>query len=347
MTEQRRRLPIGFVLLVVVLGVVMFVVPSSFVASRGAPWWLCLTVGALAFPVLPVVWQLASERRRRKQLAAAKAPNKSVLTGGDRFVIRCLVVGAVAIGPVFALDGRGAVTTVWHNVGWVIPVTPWPGHADAPALSRVPADAELVISIHKDADIKAHEDAVDAVIGYANHRVMFYATGDNVDRSVSEMNDQLAKLPVTIDHVVEISTDFFASSSWKSAVDTATGPTPDIRALLAKAPPNAMVAMAGVPKTSAELKVLKSVTGWLVATDEALTVDVQIEAVDPTQAGLALTMLRGLWSAQHAKLPEDCRDNLDKIVDKAHVDQIGSILHVSFQVPMSDLFGVMLCRKAS
>ena len=317
MTEQHRRLSIGFVLLVVVLGVVMFVVPSSFVASRGAPWWLCMTVGALAFPVLPVVWQLAGERRRRKRLAATKTPNKAVLTSGDRFVIRCLVVGAVAIGPVFALDGRSAVTTVWHNVGWVIPVTPWPGHADAPALSHVPADAELVVSIHKDADVKAHEDAVDAVVGYANGRLMFHGTGDHVDRSVSEINDELDRLPIKIDHLVEISTDFFASSSWKSAVDTATGPTPDIRALLGKAPANAMVAMAGVPKTAAELKMVKSVTGWLVATDDALTIDIQLEAVDPTQAGLALTMARGLWNAQHAKLSEECRDNLDKIVDKA------------------------------
>jgi hypothetical protein len=346
-TEQRRRVPIGFVLLVVVLGVVMFVVPSSFVASRGAPWWLCMTVGALAFPVLPVVWQLAGERRRRRRLAGAKTANKAVLTGGDRFVIRCLVVGAVAIGPVVALDGRSAITTVWNNVGWVIPVTPWPGHADAPLLSHVPADAELVISIHKDADIKAHQDAVDAVIGYANHRVMAYGTGDHFDRPVADINTELDQLPFSVDHVVEIANSFYSSASWKSAVDTATGPTTDIRALLAKAPPNAMIAMGGVPKTAAEQKILKSVTGWLVQTDDTTTLDVYIETVDPAQATFALTAMRAMWTTQHARLPDDCRDAVDKIVDKAHVDQVGVNLHFSVQIPSSDLFGLMLCRKAS
>jgi hypothetical protein len=346
-TEQRRRIPIGFVLLVVVLGVVMFVVPSSFVASRGAPWWLCMTVGALAFPVLPVVWQLAGERRRRRRLAQVKTPNKAVLTGGDRFVIRCLVVGAVAIGPAFALDGRGAVTTVWHNVGWVIPTTPWPGHADAPILAHVPSEAELVISFHKDADAKTHQDAVDAVLGYSQHRVMFYGIGDHFDRPVADINTELDQLPFSVDHVVEIANSFYSSASWKSAVDTATGPTADIRALLAKAPPNAMIAMAGVPKTAAEQKILKSVTGSLVQTDDTMTIDVQIETVDPAQATFALTAMRAMWATQHAKLPEDCRDNVDKIVDKAHFDQVGVNLHFSVQIPTSELFGLMLCRKSS
>jgi hypothetical protein len=352
-TDKPRRVPIGFVLLVVVLGAVMFVVPSAFAASRGAPWWLCMTAGALAFPVLPVGWHLFSERRRRARRAAAKTPSTTVLTGGDRFVIRCLAVGIVAVGPAFVLDGKGAFSTVANNVGWIIPPTPWPGHSDAALLSRVPADAEIVVSIHKDAEAK-HGDvdakpAVDAIVAYGNHKGMVYSPGDpdgDKDVTESEINEQLDKLPIKIDRVSiysKKSPTYVASESWRGALDTATGPSADLKALLAKAPSNALAVIAVMPKTTPELKPIKTAVGWLVMTDDSIKVEGQIEAVDAASATLVIAGTRAAYQAQRDKAPEKCREPLDKINDKLHLDQTGATINVSFEIPMSMLGDVMLC----
>ena len=345
---QRRRFSIGFVSLLLVLGVAMFWFPSAWAASRGAPWWLCLTVGALAFPVLPAVWQVVAERRRRTKLAALKTQRTSVLTGGDRFVMRCLVVAIVAIGPAFAIDGKSAIRNAWDNVAWIIPPTPFPGHAESALLARVPAEAEIVMSIHKEAERgDASSKAVDAVVAYGNHKLMIYGTGEDGGRDLTDrqLEDELAKLPVKIDKVTQYtkSPTYIASESWKSALDAATGPSAELKTLLAKAPSTATAVIAMTPKSTEQLKQVKTAVGWLTMSHDTLDLDATLEATDALSATAMEALVRGWWKAQRDKMPDTCKEPVDKIVDKLHFDQSGATLHASLKVPAEELGAVMLC----
>jgi len=151
---------------------------------------------------------------------------------------------------------------------------------------------------------------------------------------------------VKIDHVSvysKASPTYVASESWRTALDAATGPAPDLKALLAKAPSNALAVIAAAPKTTPELKPIKTAVGWLVMTDDALKIEAQIEAVDAPSATLALAAARAAMKAQTDKAPEKCREPIDKIVDKVHVEQTGATVKISIDVPVAMLGDVMLC----
>src|SRR5262245_43378419 len=91
---MKRTLAVGFV---VILGLAMFEVVSACAFDRGAPKWLALVGGLIAFPVVPGAWHLVRELRRRRN-----PPAKAVLTAIDRVTLRvvtvALVVGLVAFG---------------------------------------------------------------------------------------------------------------------------------------------------------------------------------------------------------------------------------------------------------
>jgi hypothetical protein len=362
--SEARRVSIGFVVLVAVMGIVMFLVPSAYAAARGAPVWLSATLGGLAFPVLPVAWHLFAERRRRARLAGAKVPAKGVLTRGDRFVFRCLAIALVAVVPVFALGGKSALSSVWHNVGWFIPTTP-PEPA-APVIGRVPADAEIVITVHKDADKKDTDKKdddddhkkkpsgpVDAVFAYGGGQVVLAAAGDlddgeSVGKKLDELNAQRDKSPVKIDKLSEVKSSstevVIASDGWRAKVDPAgAGPSPELRRELSRAPANAVAVAAIVPRTTRELMVIKSGAAWVVATDDSIKFEGRVEAVDAAAATKALDYLRGIWKEQIGKVPDDCQKEVDKIVDRVHLDQNGPIVTFHADLPGEVAGGAAMC----
>lgn len=126
------RLASGFAFLIVC--VAMFEVPSSLLVARGYSPWLALGVGAAAFPLVPLGWHLAAERKRR---AAS-----STTTGWKRLVYRTLVVAAIAFATVL-VTARAHVRDALHDhLLWFLPDrTVWfPG--DPPALgSRAMCEA--------------------------------------------------------------------------------------------------------------------------------------------------------------------------------------------------------------
>jgi len=367
--SEARRVPIGFVVLVAVMGIVMFVVPSAYAAARGAPVWLSATLGGLAFPVLPLAWHLFAERRRRARMAAAKAPTKGVLTRGDRFVFRCLGVALIAVVPVFALGGKSALSSVWHNVGWFIPTTP-PEPA-APVLGRVPADAEIVVTVHKDADKKTeakdddddkdhkkkHDGPIDAVFAYGGGEVVMAATGDlddseSISKGLDEMNSDRDKLPVKIGKLSEIKSSssevVVATDGWRAKVDPAgLGPNAEIRRELARAPANAAAVVAMVPRTTRELMVVKSGAAWLVMTDDMIKIEGRVEAVDAASAGKALDAVRAIWKEQENKLPDECEKEIDKVVDRVHLDQNGAIVTLHAEIPGEAAGAAVMCAMLS
>jgi hypothetical protein len=367
--SEARRVPIGFVVLVAVMGIVMFLVPSAYAAARGAPVWLSAVLGGLAFPVLPLAWQIFGERRRRARMAAAKAPGKGVLTRGDRFVFRCLTVALVAVVPVFALGGKSALSSVWHNVGWFIPTTP-PEPA-APVLGRVPADAELVVTFHKDADKKdadkkddeeghkSHKPSgpLDGVLAYGGGELMGAVAGDlddseSVGKGLDEINSERDKFPLKVGKLTEVkssSTELIvATEAWRTRVDPAgLGPNADIRRELGRAPANAAAVIALVPRTTRELMVVKSGAAWLVITDDMIKVEGRVEAVDAASAGKALDAVRAMWKDVQRKIPDDCEKEIDKIVDRVHLDQNGAIVTLHAEIPGDVVGSAMMCGMAA
>lgn len=71
---------------------------SSMAAYANGLPWLALVAGLLAFPVLPLGWDLLVERRRRRKARERKKEVERILTTGDRLLVRTFVVNAVFVG---------------------------------------------------------------------------------------------------------------------------------------------------------------------------------------------------------------------------------------------------------
>lgn len=146
MPEARLRTRILTGLALVVVAFAIFDVPSAYAISRGAPGWLALPLGLLAFPVIPVAWHLAGERRRRRERAAAKAPPKASTTGWERLALRAAATGLVVIGGMFALGGGSQLLHgLRHHVLWFVPHAEPTLSADGEMFDLVPADADAVL----------------------------------------------------------------------------------------------------------------------------------------------------------------------------------------------------------
>jgi hypothetical protein len=130
---------IGGIVALAVVCALLFVLPSAFARYHGAPRWLALAVGALAFPVIPVGWHLLAERRARK----------SALTKADRFLFRVLGVALIAIAPLVAIDRGGLWGAIkGHSLWWLDwtdPPAPRSPVSDPRMLDAVPGDAEGLI----------------------------------------------------------------------------------------------------------------------------------------------------------------------------------------------------------
>src|SRR5687767_5755071 len=100
MSERRLGRTIVGSLVIAVMCAALFLVPSAYLVHKGQSRWLALAAGLVAFPLVPVLWHLLAERRRKRN------GGKSTLTSGDRFVMRLVAVGLVAILPLL-LFARG------------------------------------------------------------------------------------------------------------------------------------------------------------------------------------------------------------------------------------------------
>ena len=118
--EPRHSLPtlIAIGILRLIWTVVVICVPlagiwiaSSLAALSNQPIWVAGLVGALAFPIVPVAWELLGELLRRrtesrgpKQLSQLRSRGSNrkarprILTLWDRLVLRTLVVNLVFVG---------------------------------------------------------------------------------------------------------------------------------------------------------------------------------------------------------------------------------------------------------
>src|SRR5690349_15881568 len=97
MAKAKQRIVFGA--LFVLLGALLFWIASAYVVDHDYNRIAAAIVGGLAFPVLPVVWHVIGERRRRTKVAAMKQAPKTTLAATDRYWLRFTAVALVVLGP--------------------------------------------------------------------------------------------------------------------------------------------------------------------------------------------------------------------------------------------------------
>lgn len=366
MANRRQRFVFG--VLAALVGAVMFIVASAYIVFRGYPHWLAGIVGALAFPVGPLAWHLFGERSRKKKLAAAKKPPTTSLTAGDRYWLRTLGVALLVLGPMIAIGRFDVARATWRNGLWFVPThyEPSTSHgsplsmigAGVPrtidvfgtALARVPADAELVITVQA-------PDGQDgrAVMAYGDKQVMLFAEGKalenegNIGDKISELNKQRGKIPwLPIDEVQLVShTDtqlIAASAGWRSKVEIpGMGPSSDILRELGRAPKDAFFVAGFVPRTTRDVLSTKAGAVWLYKSGEKLVLEGRVEANDEAAAKKLVADMTGALDKAVHDTPKSCREQVGAIVKAIKLDQTGAFVTGRLDVDGGALMGVMFC----
>ncbi|HEY5949879.1 MAG TPA: hypothetical protein VIV40_30505 [Kofleriaceae bacterium] len=368
MSNRRQRFVFG--VLATLVGALMFVVASAYIAFRGYPHWLAWVVGGLAFPVGPLTWQLLGERSRKKKIAAAKAAPKTTLTAGDRYWLRCIAVALVVIGPMVAIGRFDVARAVWRKGLWW-----WPTHYEPSTshggpmsligsgmprtvdvfgtpLARVPADAELVIMVQP-----PPSEAQDgrAVMAYGDKQVMIWAEGKgiapsgDVADSLAKLNKERNKIPwLPIDEIQLVSHSdtqlIAASAGWRARVELpGMGPNADLLRELGRAPKDAFFVAGFVPKTTRDVLSTKAGAAWLYQSGDKLVIEGRVEANDEAAAKkLVADAARALDDATH-DVPESCREQVGTLVKAIKLDQTGAFVTGRLEVDGGALMGVAFC----
>ena len=338
----------------VVFGLLVFLVASAYLVSRDQPKWLAAAVGALAFPVLPVVWHVLGERRRRIRFSAEKTPPKTTLAPGDRYLLRAIVVAAAVLAPMFVIGRFDVLRGAWDNKLWFLPDDfDSIGNADE-LMAHIPADADAVLVIREHDDKKSGDLGM-GVVAYADHQLAMIAPANGADSSeqVAQFNEQRSKIPFfKLEKVeaVDIGKRMFAVASerWTSAIKVAgPGPRSAITNELAKAPSDAKISLAYVPAKPVDG--IEKLTGWMLqkGVNEKLTIEGRVDAVDAPSAEKFVDMVRALWKVQRSALPESCRDDIEKLTDAVQLDRKGATINFHLALEPEQLMGLMLCGMKS
>lgn len=104
---------IAFVITTPVLGAW---VASSLAAYANGPVALAAASALLAFPVLPLLWEYASERRRRRN----KAAKPHILTFTDRVVLRTLAINLLFLGLLVGTQPKTAFAALSTRGDWML-----------------------------------------------------------------------------------------------------------------------------------------------------------------------------------------------------------------------------------
>jgi hypothetical protein len=367
MANRAQRFVFG--ISVTLVGVLMFTVASAYIVFRGWPHWLAVGVGALAFPVGPLTWQLLGERSRKKKLAAAKTPPKTTLTAGDRYWLRCVGVALLVLGPMIAIGRFDVARATWRHGLWWVPKhyepstthggplqaigtgTPRTFEVFGTPLQRVPSDAELVVFVQS----PEGEPDGRGVLAYGDKQVMFagegkaLATEGDVGEKIAELNKQRSKIPwLPMDEIQLIShsdSSLVASSAgWRSRVELpGMGPSAELLRELGRAPKDAFFVAAFIPKTTRDVLSTKAGAAWLYKKGEKLVLEGRVEANDEAAAKhLVSEATRALDKAAH-DVPESCREAVGNIVKAIQLDQTGAIVTGRLEVDGGALMGVAFC----
>ncbi|MFT3698111.1 MAG: hypothetical protein QM831_33525 [Kofleriaceae bacterium] len=349
MSKLRQRSIFG--ILLVVLGAAMFTVASAFVIARGYPKIVAGIVGGLAFPVLPVAWQIWGERKRKAKLAAEAAKPKpkkpSTLTAYDRFWLRFVGVAIVVIGPMIFVARQAIVMQTVDHALWYLPqFVPGIGYLGEgprrdlskvePLLRRVPSDAELVV-VALPSTLNG-----EGMLAISNHDMV--AAGQDTfprdDDTIRRVNDafktQHELLVDPIAMVIDRDITVASTDRWKTKVEPApNGLSGTLRRELERAPADAVLFVALQPRGTElrDAKLYKSGAIWAAprTVDKKVVIGARFDTKDVMHAYELVTELRSLHG-DALPLSSDCKKGID--VKDLDIAQVGNV--VTAQLVMSD-----------
>ena len=364
MAVRRSRLVL-FLLGVVAFGVAVFLVASGYLIERGQPVWLAAVVGGLAFPGLPVVWQIVGELRRRAR--AAKRVSSASLDPGDRYVLRAVVIAAVVLSPMFAVGRLAVLRAAWDHRMWFLPG----GSRDTylrrgPLLARVPDDAEAVVLVVGDR-IRALDTRIPGgLLAYGDHQLLAIAphgAGDpDPDLEIAEVNHLRGSLPVlALDPLVKVMDSngvvVAAGARWAArGIQPGSGPGRDLGREIDRAPADATVIVGFAPR--APVEGIRRAAAWISFVENRgdatrsdrikVMLGARIETVHTDVTEQLLEEARGIWGAGRSALPPSCRDVADAIVSGLEVERSATVLTLRLQVELepATLAGLATCAAA-
>ncbi len=122
-TTRSWPLTIGGLIFKVVLTLMALAIPllgfwfaSSLAVYHDGPLWLAIVAGVLLFPVLPLLWDLWSESRRRKK----KKQGERWLTFFDRIIVRTIVLNLVFLVVLFFAAPRQGFAAINARGDWML-----------------------------------------------------------------------------------------------------------------------------------------------------------------------------------------------------------------------------------
>jgi hypothetical protein len=358
-------------LLLAIACALVFAVPSAALIDRGSPRWLAAIAGALAFPLAPVAWHVLAERARLRRVAAMKASPKASLTAGDRFVLRLVAVALVACAPWWLLARERTWHALRHHGGWLVTwVVPSGGGAPLAGkqmLALVPGDAEAVIWVRgggkldqvatnvgarRNAD-DGGDDLQEGVLAFKKGEMFGVVRASKIDLSELDKIDQdqakkwLGHELHLVSHRIADDTVVVASDGWDAAyVARAMGRRPGPAALLAlldRAPADAPLLAAAMPRTPRAGLPVHDATAWLRPDGEQLVAHAIVHAADAAGAAKVATSATSQLAHARQLLPGSCTSSVGEILDAVHVSTAGDAITVDVKIPGEQLAAAMLC----
>jgi hypothetical protein len=349
-----RRSRVTFVLFAVVFGAVVFLLSSSYLIERGQPGWLAAVVGGLAFPVLPLLWHVVGERRRRARVMRSSAAS---LDPGDRYVLRAVVIAALVLAPMFAIGRLAVVRAAWDHRTWFVPAFTGDGHAArGPLLARVPADAEAVVLVIGDGISALGKRIPPGLLAYGDHQLLAigpHGAGEPpAEIEIAQINQLRSKLPMfAIDPLVKVSESdgvvVAASARWAArGIQPGSGPGRDLGRELDRAPADATVVAGFAPP--APVDGIRRAAGWVTFVENGgekvkVVLDARIETVHTDETERLLEEARGIWNAGRSELPASCRDRADAVASGLAIERSATALVLHLELEPDKLAGLAMC----
>lgn len=372
---------VGFLLGVIAAGVVLFLLPSAWMYSRGLPYVVCWLGGVLAFPLLPVGWHLWAERKRAKVAAApTKVPVKSTsspITAGDRFTMRLIAVAILALGPLLFFRFGQTLRAVRDHAAWFIPTSP-PGprtfKGDQRVLDQVPGDAEVVFWVRNFGGLELGEggkakprtaDEPDEILmAYRDGELLMVVRGPEkvisgvTDEALAEASRQLSKastwMPIKgklvsrkrSSDILVIVTDGWAQSADDRAAGKSTGPTAIIERLNG-APADAVLISAASPSRPVAGFTVNGAQSWLRVSKTDVRLDGEIFVGDKDAATAIAAGLRAGQKQLEGMVPGECKQSISKLLARFVIDSGETSVRVSGRWKPEELGEPLMCGLAA